>query len=98
MKVIILVWLCTLIVCGNSATCKQRCNDEFGVGGVLKHFYDGSMCKCSFPPMTKVGDTNLNSENACKNFCNQVHRVDCYYAPFLGCITYKLIETSESRY
>lgn len=59
MKVIILVWLCTLIVCGNSATCKQRCNDEFGVGGVLKH---------------------------------QVQRVDCYYAPFLGCITYKLIE------
>ncbi|CCV02372.1 hypothetical protein IIV30_177R [Invertebrate iridescent virus 30] len=98
MKLLVIFMLYAFVTISNSASCKQRCNDEFGVGGVLKHFYDGSMCQCSFPPMTKAGNTDLNSESACNNFCKQVNRYNCYYAPGLGCITYKLIETSESRY
>ncbi len=60
-------------------------------GGTLKHFSDGPLCKCSLAPISSI-----KSASACDRHCENYHRVDCFYSPALGCITYAYIDTEET--
>lgn len=91
---LLLIFLFSTFVTVYTASCRQRCNDVYdGAGGTLKHFSDGPLCKCSLPPISSI-----KSSSACDRHCENYHRVDCFYSPALGCITYAYIDTTEERY